>query len=115
MPGLRLYSNQAFDLQVFLDDTPARGTSLQLYIGDKLVRAAIADRKGRFRLGLLPEGKYRVVLPRRGLLDMVVLPQKNGLNGPMYSWFLFPKSKYEWVAGKKVAGKQCPILALKED
>jgi hypothetical protein len=112
---ISLHSDQDFDLQVFVDDTPAVATQLQLYAGDKLVHSAISDRKGMVRLGQLPEGKYRVVVPRKGTLDVVVLPQKSGINGPLISWFLFPKSKYKWVAGKKVAGHPCPILAAKED
>jgi hypothetical protein len=88
---------------------------LQLYAGDKLVHSAIADQNGRVRLGLLPDGKYRVVIPSKGTLDVVVLPRKSGINGPWISWFLFPKSKYKWVAGKKATGNPCPILAIKED
>jgi len=113
--AIDLRSDEAFDLQVFFDNAPAVAILLQLYAGDKLVHSAIADQDGRVRLGLLPEGKYRVVILRKGTLDVVVLPQKSGLNGPLISWFLFPKSKYKWVAGKKVAGHQCPILVLKED
>jgi hypothetical protein len=108
-------SDEAFDLQVFFDNTPAAATPLQLYAGDKLVHSAIADQNGRVRLGLLPNGKYRVVIPRKGTLDVVVLPLKSSLNGPLISWFLFPKSKYHWVSGKRVAGKQCPMLVVKED
>jgi hypothetical protein len=88
---------------------------LQLYAGDKLVHSAIADQNGRVFLGLLPDGKYRVVIPRKGTLDVVVLRQRSGLNGPLMSWFLFPKSKYKWVEGKQVAGNPCPILVLKAD
>jgi len=102
-------------LQVFFDNTPAAATPLQLYAGDKLVRSAIADQNGRVRLGVLPDGKYRVVIRHKGTLDVVVLPQASGLNGPLISWFLFPKSKYKWVAGKKVTGTPCPIVALKAD
>jgi len=76
---------------------------------------AIADKNGMVRLGLLPDGKYRVVVPSKGTLDVVVLPQMSGLNDPLIRWFLFPKSKYKWVAGKKVAGNPCPILVLKAD
>jgi hypothetical protein len=112
---IRLHSDEAFDLQVFLNNTPAVATPLQLYAGDKLAHSAIAEQNNRVRLGLLPDGKYRVVIPRKGTLDVVVLPQKSGLNGPSINWFLFPKSKCKWVAGKKVAGNQCPILVLKED
>jgi hypothetical protein len=114
-PPINLHSDEAFDLQVFFDNAPAVATPLQLYAGDKLVHSAIADQKGRVRLGLLPDGKYRVVIPLKGTLDVVVLPQKNNLNGPLIIWSLFPKSKYKWVAGKKVAGTPCPILGLKED
>jgi hypothetical protein len=112
---INLHSDEAFDLQVFFDNTPAVATPLQLYAGDKLVHSAIADQNGRVRLGLLTDGKYRVVIPRKGTLDVVILPQKSGLNGPLISWFLFPKSKYKWVAGKKVVGNPCPILVLKDD
>jgi hypothetical protein len=112
---INLYSDEPFDLQVFFDNTPAVATPLQLYAGDKLVNSAIADQNGRVRLGHLPDGKYRVVIPRKGTLDVVVLPQKTGLNGSLISWFLFPKSKYTWVAGKKVAGNPCPMLMLKAD
>jgi hypothetical protein len=114
-PPINLYSDEAFDLQVFFDNTPAVATPLQLYAGDKLVHSAIADQNGRVRLGLLPDGRYRVVIPLKGTLDVVVLPQKNKLNGPLIIWSLSPKSKYKWVAGKKVAGNPCPILGLKED
>jgi hypothetical protein len=112
---ISLHSDQDFDLQVFFDNTPAVATPLQLYAGDKLVHSAIADQNGRVRLGLLPDGKYRVVIPSKGTLDVVVLPRKSGINGPWISWFLFPKSKYKWVAGKRVTGNPCPILAIKED
>jgi hypothetical protein len=83
--------------------------------GDKLVHSAIAGQNGRVLFPLLPDGKYQVVIPREGTLDVAVLPQKSNINGPLISWFLFPKSKYKWVAGKKVAGNPCPILALKAD
>jgi len=112
---IKLHGDEAFDLQVFFDNTPAVATPLQLYAGDKLMHSAIADKNGMVRLGLLPDGKYRVVVPSKGALDVVVLPQMSGLNGPLISWFLFPKSKYKWVAGKKVAGNPCPILVLKAD
>lgn len=112
---INLHYDEALDLQVFFDNTPAVATPLQLYAGDKLVHSAIADQNGRVHFGLLPDGKYRVVIPHKGTLDVVVLPQKSGLNGPLISWFLFPKSKYKWVAGEKVAGNPCPILVLKAD
>ena len=112
---ISLYSDNDFDLQVFFDNTPAVSTPLQLYAGDKLVHSAITDRNGRVRLGLLPDGKYRVVIPQKGTLDVVVLSQKSGTNGPLISWFLYPKSNYKWVAGKKVAGKQCPMVVLKAE
>ena len=112
---ISLLSNEAFDLQVFFDGTPAVATPLQLYARDKLVHSAIADQNGRVRLGVLPKGKYRVVIPQKGTLDVVVLPQSSGLNGPMISWFLFPKSTYKWVAGEKVPGKPCPLVMLKAD
>ena len=112
---INLHSDEAVDLQVFFDDMPAVATSLQLYAGDKLLRSAVADQNGRVRLGLLRDGKYRVVIPRKGTLDVVVLPQKSGLNGPLINWFLFPKSTYKWVAGKRVEGNPCPILILKAD
>ena len=88
---------------------------MRVYAGDKLVNSAIADQNGMVRLALLPDGKYRVVIPCKGTLEVVILPQRSGLNGPLISWFLFPKSKYKWVAGKKVAGKPCPMLGLKAD
>jgi hypothetical protein len=113
--SLNLHSDEAFDLQVFFDNTPAVATPLQLYAGDKLVHSAIADQNGRVRLGHLSDGKYRVAIPRKGTLDVVVLRQKSGLNGPLISWFLFPTSKDKWVAGKKVAGNLCPILSIKAD
>ena len=112
---ISLHRDEELDLQVFFDNTPAAATPLQLYAGDKLVHSAIADHNGGVRLGLLPDGKYRVVIPRKGMLDVVVLPQRSGLNGPLISWFLFPKSQHKWVAGKEVAGKPCPIVVLKAD
>jgi hypothetical protein len=112
---INLHYDEALDLQLFFDNTPAVATPLQLYAGAKLVHSAIADQNGRVRLGLLPNGKYRVVIPGKGTLDVVILPQRSGLNGPLISWFLFPKSKYKWVAGKQVAGNPCPILVLKAD
>ena len=112
---ISLYSDQSFDVQVFFDNTAAASTPLQLYSEGKLVHSVIADHDGRVQLGLLPDGKYRVVISHKGKLDLLVLPRNSGINGPLISWFLFPKSKYKWVAGKKVAGSPCQILALKED
>ena len=63
----------------------------------------IADQNGRVRLGVLPDGKYRVVIPGKGTLDVVVLPQKSSISGPLMYWFLFAKSKYKFAAGKQVA------------
>jgi len=71
---IKLHSDEAFDLQVFFDNTPAIATPLQLYAGDKLVHSAIAYQNGRVRLGLLPDGKYRVVIPRKGTLDVRLQP-----------------------------------------
>ena len=115
LPPVELYSDQPFDLQVFFDSKPAVALPLQLYTGDTLVHSATADQNGRVRLGLLPNGKYRVMIPRKETLDLVVLQQKSNLNGPFISWYLFPKSKYKWVEGKKVAGIPCPGFGLKED
>lgn len=115
LPPVTLQRDEPLDLQVFFDNTPANGAPLQLYTGDKLVHSAVADHNGRVRLGFVPDGKYRVVLPNKGTLDVVVLPQKSGLNGPLISWFLFPKSKYKWTAGEKVAGNPCPMVVLKAD
>jgi hypothetical protein len=112
---ISLQSDEAFDLQVFFDNTPAAATPLQLYVGAKLMHSATADKNGRVRLGVLPHGKYRVVIPSKGTLDVVILPQRSGLNGSLISWFLFPKSKYKWVAGEQVPGKLCPIVVLKAD
>jgi hypothetical protein len=98
---INLHSDEAFDLQVFFDNKHAIATPLQLYARDKLVHSAIADQNGRVRLGLLPDGKYRVVVPRKGTLDVVVLPQKSGLNGPLISWFLFPNRSTNGSQGKK--------------
>ena len=78
--SVSLYRDQDFDLQVFFDNTPAVTSPLELYAGDKLAHSAIADQSGRVRLGLLPDGKYRVVIPGKGTLDVVVLPQKSGIN-----------------------------------
>jgi hypothetical protein len=114
-PPINLYSDEPFDLRISFDNTPAVATPLQLYAGDKLVHSAIADQNGEVRLGLLPDGKYRVVIPRKGTLDVVVLQQKSGHNSSLISWSLFPKSKYKWVAGKKVAGKPCPTWGLKDE
>jgi hypothetical protein len=115
LPPINLQSDEALDLQIFLENTAAAGILLQLYAGDKLVHSAIAGQNGRVLFPLLPDGKYEVVIPRKGTLDVVVLPQKSNINGPLISWFLFPKSKYKRVAGKKVAGNPCPILVLKAD
>ena len=100
-------------MQVLFDLAPARSTKVQLYSGEKLVRTVTADHDGAFRLDHLPEGSYRLVLARRGNLELLVLPGRSGLNGPWITWSLFPKSKFKWIAGKKVAGRQCPIVAVK--
>ena len=47
---------------------------LQLYARDKMVRSAISDQNGRVRFDPLPSGEYRVVVPHKGTLDLVVLP-----------------------------------------
>jgi hypothetical protein len=112
---IHLYWDQNLDLQIFFDNTPAAATPVRLYAGDKLVRSAIADRSGRVGFVLLPDRMYRVVIPHKGTLDVVVLPQKSNLNGPLISWYLFPETTYKWVAGKKVPGNQCPIVVLKAD
>jgi len=114
-PPINLQSDEALDFQVFFDDRPAAATAVQLYAGDKLARSALTDRNGEVRFGLLPRGKYRVEIPGKGTLDVVVHPVKSGLNGPLITWYLFPKSKYHWVAGKRVAGKPCPTWGVKED
>ena len=113
--SISLYSDNPFDLQIFFDGTPAAAIPLRLYTGKKLMHTAVADREGRVRLGYLPVGEYQAVIPRKGTLRIVVRPQRSGLNGPLLSWFLFPESTYHWFAGKKVAGKPCPLLVLKED
>jgi hypothetical protein len=113
--SISLYPDQDFHVQVLFDTAPARSTEVQLYSGDELMRTIVADHDGAFRLDHLPEGKYRFVLPRKGNLDLLVLPGRSGLNGPWITWSLFPKSKFKWVAGKKVAGRACPIVAVKED
>lgn len=102
-------------MRILFDNAPAGSTRVQLYSGDKLVHTVIADRDGTVRLDPLPKGNYRVAIPSRGTLDLIVLPRKSGLNGPEISWFLFPKSKFRWVEGKKVAGRPCPTVVLKED
>jgi hypothetical protein len=112
---ISLYSDQLFDLRVFFDNAPAVATPLQLYTGDKLVRSAIADQSGGVHLGVLPVGKYRVVIPNKGTLAVAVRPERSNLNGPLISWYLFPNSRYKWVAGKRVAGKPCPIVVLKAE
>lgn len=113
--SVSLYSDQPFHLRVFFDNSPATSTNVQLFSGDRLVRPVTADHDGTVRLAPLRYGTYRVVIPRKGTLNLVVLSLKSGLNGPEVSWFLFPKSKFKWVAGQKVAGRPCPNVALKED
>ena len=113
-PDKPVHSDEPLDLSIFFDNTLAVATPFQLYAGDKLMHTEIPDQNGNVRLGLMPDGKYRVVIPRKGTLDVVVLQQKSGHNGPYFRWFLFPKSKYKWVAGKKVAGKPCPTWGLEE-
>jgi hypothetical protein len=112
---ISLYNDNALDFQIFFDNAPAAATPLQLYAGDKLIHSVIADQSGRFDFGALPAGKYRIVVPHEGTLDVVALSQRSNLNGPLISWFLFPKSKYKWVAGKKVPGNPCPMVVLKAD
>ncbi len=114
-PPITLHRDEPLDISVFFDNKPADATTLQLYAGDKLVHAPSVNQHGRWLLGLLPVGKYRVVIPHRATLDIVILPQSSGLNGDMISWFLFPKSRYKWVEGKQVAGKPCPVVVLKAD
>jgi hypothetical protein len=113
--SMSLYTDQDFHVQILFDTAPARSTEVQLYSGEKIVRTIVADHDGAFRLDHLPDGKYRFVLPRKGTLDLLVLPGRSGLNGPWITWSLFPKSKFKWVAGKKVAGHSCPIVAVKDD
>ena len=110
---IHLYSDQSLDLQVFFDNRPAAAAPVRLYAADKLVHSAIADQSGRVSFVLLPDHKYRVVTPHNGALDVVVLPQRSNLNGPLISWFLFPTSTYKWVAGKKVTDNPCPIIGPK--
>ena len=114
-PPISLHSDEPFDLQVFFDQEPAVGTPLRIYDGGKLVHSAVTDRSGRVRLGLLPAGKYSVIIARKGTLELSVLPLKSGLSGDMISWFLFPKSRYKWVAGQRIAGIPCPVVMLKAD
>ena len=52
-------------------------TPLHLYAGNKLVHSAIADQIGRVRMALLLDVKYRIVIPHKGTLDVVLLPQKS--------------------------------------
>ena len=113
--SISLYSDNPLDLQIFFDGKPAAASPLQLYTGKKLTRKTITDQDGRVRLGYLPTGKHRAVIPGKGTLEIVVRSQRSGLNGPLLSWFLFPEATYRWVDGKKVAGKPCPLLGLKED
>ncbi len=112
---ISLHSDNKLELKIFFDNTPAASTALQLYSDDKFVRSVITDHDGRAVFGLLPVGKYQVAVPRKGTLDILVLPQKSGINSPEVSWYLFPKSKYKWVEGKKVAGETCPMLVIKEE
>jgi hypothetical protein len=112
---ITLHRDDPVDLRVFFDRKHAAGTPLQLYAGDKRVRTVLADKDGRVRLGVLREGRYRVVLPRKEGLDIIVLPQSSGINGPVISWFLFPESKYKWFAGKEVPGRPCDFVMLRED
>lgn len=53
--------------------------------------------------------------PFMAVVPPKVSTQRSGINGSLISWFLFPKSKYKWVAGKKVPGKPCPTVILKAD
>jgi len=103
-----LRGDQELELEIYFDDKLANSTPLQLYAGDTLRHSAFADHNGRVHFGLLPHGKYRIVIPRKGALDVVVLPQQSGLNGPLICWLLFPRSKYKWVGCKKVSGTPCP-------
>ena len=112
---ISLYSDWKLDLEIFFDQSPAASTFLQVYSDDKVVHSLITNHDGRVALGPLPVGNYRVVIPRKGTLDIVVLPQKIGLYVEMISWYLFPKSKYKWVEGTKVAGKPCPMVVIKAD
>ncbi len=73
---INLNRDEPFDLEVFFDNTLAVATSVQLYAGDKLVHSVKTDSSGRVRLGLLPHGNYRVVLPSKAMLYVVVLPSK---------------------------------------
>ena len=95
---IHIYWDQSLDLQVFFDNRPSAATPVRLYAGDKLVHSAIADQSGSVSFVLLPDRKYRVVIPHNGTLDVVVSPQRSNLNGPLISWFLFPRSTYKWVA-----------------
>lgn len=115
LQSVSLYSDQPFNLRVLFDNSPATSTNVQLYSEDRLVRTLTADHYGTVRLAPLHYGNHRVVIPRKGTLNLIVLPRKSGLNSPEISWFLFPKSKFRWVAGKKVAGRPCPTVALKEE
>ena len=54
---LKLHGDEAFDLQIFFDNTPAAATMLQLYARDKMVRSAISDQNGRIRFDPLPGGE----------------------------------------------------------
>lgn len=112
---ITLYSDQYLRMRIFFDNNPARSSGVQLYSGDKIVRSVIADQNGSFRLESIPEGQYRIVIPHKGALDVIVLSRKSGLPGPEITWHLFPKSKFKWVAGKKVAERPCPTMVLKED
>jgi hypothetical protein len=114
-PPISLYSDEPFDVQVFFDQKPAIATPLRIYALGKLVRSATADRSGRLRLGLLPEGEYRVIIPGKGMLDIAVLPEKSGLNGEMISWFLSSRSRYKWLTGRQIARNPCPFVMLKAD
>lgn len=112
---ISLYSDNPLDLQIFSTVRPAAASPFLLYTGRRLLHKAIADQDGRVRLGYLPTGKHRAVIPGKGIHEIAVLSQRSGLNGPLLSRFLFPEATYGWLDGKKVAGKPCPLLILQED
>src|SRR5579872_2654743 len=73
---LVLYRNQEFRLRLVLHDTPARAIEVKLYKSDRLQRRLQTDENGSTMFGLLPVGRYRVVVPGWGTLSLWVRPEQ---------------------------------------
>ena len=111
--SLVLYRNQEFHLTLMFYGRPAADVNVELTTNGKAALHKSTGAGGTVSFGILPAGRYHIVIRRWGTLNLLVRPEE-GSNGPWFTWFVL-KPGVRNPDGTQMPSPACPVLSAVSD